>query len=255
MDTNITSRVRVLMSDMGYDQTLLAERCNMNKFTLNRYVNGKAAWTDRALLKIAEALEVNFKWLRDGVGSMYRNEVEKGNTHYAALQEALDNECGTTSTNNDELKTERQAAITARVLSLIEEKHSQASFARKCDLHPQNFNRYVNGRMPWTDRALLKIADTLGLNFKWLRDGTGSMYREEKAAGNVHHATLQTSLGGGVANANIINGEHNSGTQTIHNAGGETELLKQKVAMLEKMLEDKDKVIDLLKKVIEQKNV
>ena len=124
---------------------------------------------------------------------------------------------------------------------------SQAAFARKCDMDPGNFNCRVNGKNRFTDYYLLKIANGLGVSMKWLKEGVGTAYANEKSAGEAHMAELAGFMSvQGHATVNTINGENNSGTQTI-NSDGDRDILLQKLAMLEKMVADKDKEIAFLR--------
>lgn len=89
MNEKITERVLSLIHSEGQSQTEFAKKCGLNYQNLNRYINGRAAWTDRALLKIADACGVVFKWLREGVGDMYRAEKLDGDRQYEELKDVL----------------------------------------------------------------------------------------------------------------------------------------------------------------------
>lgn len=165
MNADITMRVRGLMSDMGYDQTRLAEACGLTKFTISRYMNDKTKWSDNSLHKISAALGVSFRWLRDGIGDM----LEEINHDDAARHDALE---------------KKFDAITA--------------------------------------------------------------WRSEEA-----------SDGGAVrSSVNTIHGDNNTGTQTINSDDGhEREMLLQKVAMLEKMVADKDKEVHFLRGLLSRQEM
>ncbi len=83
-NNNVTTRVQMLMRDNGYDQVALAELANINRATINRYINGKMEWSDKTLRKIASALHSNYHWLKTGDGEMFEEAptkkfyVEKG---------------------------------------------------------------------------------------------------------------------------------------------------------------------------------
>lgn len=120
--------------------------------------------------------------------------------------------------------------VTERVLSLIhEEGQSQTEFAKKCGLNYQNLNRYINGRAPWTDRALLKIADACGVAYKWLCDGIGEMYRTEKQEGDRQYEEIKNLL---------------------TSPEGKIEELTRRIAVLEAVIEEKDKTIETLRDIL-----
>lgn len=143
--------------------------------------------------------------------------------------------------------------VTERVTALMTDgRYSQKEFAKLCGLNYQNFNKYLRGKMPWSDRVIRHIADALKISKDWLSDGFGEKMRREKAIGEAQFAeAAQWITDANVVN-NTIHGENNSGTQTIQTAtkGAEVELLKQKVAMLEKLLNEKDKQIDFLQGLV-----
>jgi len=151
--------------------------------------------------------------------------------------------------------------VSARVIELMEEGHyTQASFARKCGLNYQNFNKYVNGKKEWSDKATNKISDALNVSSRWLRDGIGEKflgaYHKDKKEGNAQLAALRDisrDVDDYTHVVNTINGEHNSGTQTIQTGDSEVEKLRQKVAALEAALAEREKTIDLLRDIIQNK--
>lgn len=134
--------------------------------------------------------------------------------------------------------------VIERINSLINARGcSQASFARQCNIGVSNLSKMMNGKETITERTLLRIAETFSINLDWLRKGIGEMYRKDTEKANAQYAQLVALLGDRVQ-ANTIHGDNNTGTQSIHAAdSSEVELLKQKVAMLEEMLKDKDRQI------------
>lgn len=144
------------------------------------------------------------------------------------------------------------ADITMRIKRIMADRgYDQTALAEVCGLNRFTVNRYMNDKSDWSDKALKKIADTLGANFKWLRDGVGEMFSGMKREDNKRHAVLEHVLDSycsAQGSVNTIHGEHNTGTQTINSGGAnERDFLLQKVAMLEKTVADKDKEIAFLR--------
>lgn len=137
--------------------------------------------------------------------------------------------------------------------------YTQAAIAEKSGVNYQNLSKYLNGKMPWTDRVVGKISRTFNLNYDWLSDGLGEMYADEKRDGEKNYrelVELQDKALGGVS-VNTIHGDNNSGTQTIGTPDAtreEVAALKAKVAMLEKIIEDKNGYIDFLQGIVKQKS-
>jgi len=55
------------------------------------------------------------------------------------------------------------------------------SFAIKANLSPSNMRKMLNGEQTITDRTLLKICDTYGIDFDWLKSGDGELNLSETA--------------------------------------------------------------------------
>lgn len=55
------------------------------------------------------------------------------------------------------------------------------SFAIKANLSPSNMRKMLNGEQTITDRTLLKICDTYGIDFDWLKNGDGELNLSETA--------------------------------------------------------------------------
>lgn len=105
----------------------------------------------------------------------------------------------------------------------------------------------MNGKETITDLTLYRIAKTFSVNIEWLRDGIGEMYKADRRETDVQFAQAQRWLNeseGKSVSVNTIHGDNNSGTQTIGTSDtGVVALLKEKIAMLERLLEEKDKQI------------
>lgn len=105
----------------------------------------------------------------------------------------------------------------------------------------------MNGKETITDLTLYRIAKTFSVNLEWLRDGIGEMYKADRRETDAQFAQAQRWLNeseGKSVSVNTIHGDNNSGTQTIGTADtGIVALLKEKIAMLERLLAEKDKQI------------
>ncbi len=119
---------------------------------------------------------------------------------------------------------------------------SQSKFSQRCGLSKSNLSKMVNGYLSITDKTLLRIADTYKVNLAWLRDGIGEMFERDKAEADAQYEQTKNLVNGKVA-LNTINGDNNSGTQTINAADADVEILRQRIEMLERLIEEKDKQI------------
>lgn len=156
--------------------------------------------------------------------------------------------------------TAKDADISERIVAFMkEERYTQVVFAKQCGLQYQNFNKYINGKMPWSDRAIRLIADAFDLSQKWIRDGIGDkfidIYHKDKAEGRAQLMAMSDTVkdvDDYTHVVNTINGNNNSGTQTIQAGHGEVEELRQRIAALEAALAEKDKTIELLRDLVKK---
>lgn len=117
----------------------------------------------------------------------------------------------------------------------------------------------MNGKETITDLTLYRIAKTFSVNLEWLRDGIGEIYIADRRETDAQFAQAQRWLNeseGKSVSVNTIHGNNNSGTQTIGASDtGVVALLKEKIAMLERLLAEKDKQIadkdDYIKRLME----
>lgn len=149
-----------------------------------------------------------------------------------------------------------KSAVISRINELKEHLgYSQARLAERCGLSKSNFCKMLGGSQTITDQTLHRLADEFGVSFRWLRNGLGEMFAEEKAIGKAQFAAFSQMLDANTSpvSQNIINGD-NQGTQTINDTEGEIVALRQKVELLKRLLDEKDKLLEEKDKLIKEKD-
>lgn len=119
----------------------------------------------------------------------------------------------------------------------------QGDFAEQCGITPQSFSRAVkNG---FSVEYLMRIANTFKANYKWLCNGVGEMFAEEKAIGKAQFAAFNQMLDANSSpvSQNVISGDNYQGTQTINATEGKISALEQKIEAQTQLLAEKDKLI------------
>lgn len=119
----------------------------------------------------------------------------------------------------------------------------QGDFAEQCGITPQSFSRAVkNG---FSVEYLMRIANTFKANYKWLCNGVGEMFAEEKAIGKAQFAAFNQMLDANSSpvSQNVISGDNYQGTQTINATEGKIAALEQKIEAQTQLLAEKDKLI------------
>ncbi len=145
-------------------------------------------------------------------------------------------------------------STTERVKVLIKQVGlKQGDFAEQCGITPQSFSRAI--KKGFSVDYLMRIANTFKVNYKWLYNGIGGMFAEEKAIGQAQFAAFSQMLDANTSpvSQNIINGD-NQGTQTINDTEGEIVALRQKVELLKRLLDEKDKLLEEKDKLIKEKD-
>ena len=90
METKSTTRVLTLMESVGLSQVKFAERCGIRPSNFNRALKSEKGLSPQYLLRIAHAFNVNFEWLRNGIGEMFAEEKAIGKAQFAAFNQMLD---------------------------------------------------------------------------------------------------------------------------------------------------------------------
>lgn len=83
-------RVDALIAHIGISQAAFARRCGVEPSNLNKRLSGEVKFTDNYFAKIAHAFNVNFEWLRNGIGGMFAEEKAIGKAQFAAFSQMLD---------------------------------------------------------------------------------------------------------------------------------------------------------------------
>jgi transcriptional regulator with XRE-family HTH domain len=135
-------------------------------------------------------------------------------------------------------------STTERVKVLIKQVGlKQGDFAEQCGITPQSFSRAIkNG---FSVEYLMRIANTFKANYKWLYNGIGEMFAEEKAIGKAQFAAFNQMLNANSSpvSQNVISGYNYHGSQTINATEGKITALEQKIEALTQLLAEKDKLI------------
>ena len=90
METKSTTRVLTLMDSVGLSQVKFAEKCGIRPSNFNRALKSEKGISSQYLLRIAHAFNVNFEWLRSGIGDMFAEEKAIGRAQFAAFNQMLD---------------------------------------------------------------------------------------------------------------------------------------------------------------------
>lgn len=146
-------------------------------------------------------------------------------------------------------------STTERVKVLIKQVGlKQGDFAEQCGITPQSFSRAI--KKGFSVDYLMRIANTFKVNYKWLYNGIGEMFAEEKAIGKAQFAAFSQMLDANSSpvSQNIISGDNYQGTQTINGTEGEIVALRQKVELLRRLLDEKDKLLEEKDKLIKEKD-
>ena len=115
------------------------------------------------------------------------------------------------------------------------------AFAKSIDVSQALLFNYAKGRMPsvtFIEKILTKYPE---INIEWLITGKGEMLKSAINIGNINNAGNINSRG---SNNKITN----SGNIEVKNFTPELEKALLKIEFLEKMLKDKEKIIELLTK-------
>ena len=85
-NTSAIERVDALIAHIGISQAAFARRCGVEPSNLNKRLSGEVKFTDNYFAKIAHAFNVNFEWLRNGIGEMFTEEKNNRQGAVRSLQ-------------------------------------------------------------------------------------------------------------------------------------------------------------------------
>lgn len=140
-------------------------------------------------------------------------------------------------------------AITTRIRELINHtKLSQAKFARRSGITPSSFSRSMsNGFSP---QYIRRIADAFNVNINWINKGVGAMFETINKDEEAHKAEILKQFD------ELQSMRYTSQNDELKDGVEDTQeitLLRQKVAMLERMVKDKSEEIDFLRSLLNSK--
>lgn len=87
------------MESVGLSQVKFAERCGIRPSNFNRALKSEKGISPQYLLRIAHAFNVNFEWLRNGIGEMFAEEKAIGKAQFAAFNQMLNANASPVSQN------------------------------------------------------------------------------------------------------------------------------------------------------------
>lgn len=87
------------MESVGLSQVKFAERCGIRPSNFNRALKSEKGISPQYLLRIAHAFNVNFEWLRNGIGEMFAEEKAIGKAQFAAFSQMLNANSSSVSQN------------------------------------------------------------------------------------------------------------------------------------------------------------
>lgn len=137
METKSTTRVLTLMDSVGLSQVKFAERCGIRPSNFNRALKSEKGISSQYLLRIAHAFNVNFEWLRNGIGEMFAEEKAIGKAQFAAFNQMLDANSSPVSQNvisgDNYQGTQTINATEGRISALEQKIEAQAQLLAEKD--------------------------------------------------------------------------------------------------------------------------
>lgn len=113
------------MDSVGLSQVKFAERCGIRPSNFNRALKSEKGISSQYLLRIAHAFNVNFEWLRNGIGEMFAEEKAIGKAQFAAFNQMLDANSSPVSQNiisGDNYQGTQAINATEGKISALEQK-------------------------------------------------------------------------------------------------------------------------------------
>lgn len=113
------------MDSVGLSQVKFAEKCGIRPSNFNRALKSEKGISSQYLLRIAHAFNVNFEWLRNGIGEMFAEEKAIGKAQFAAFNQMLDANTSPVSQNiisGDNYQGTQTINATEGKISALEQK-------------------------------------------------------------------------------------------------------------------------------------
>lgn len=113
------------MESVGLSQVKFAERCGIRPSNFNRALKSEKGISPQYLLRIAHAFNVNFEWLRNGIGEMFAEEKAIGKAQFAAFSQMLNANASPVSQNiisGDNYQGTQAINATEGKISALEQK-------------------------------------------------------------------------------------------------------------------------------------
>lgn len=130
-------RVDTLIAHIGISQAAFARRCGVEPSNLNKRLSGEVKFTDNYFAKIAHAFNVNFEWLRSGIGDMFAEEKAIGRAQFAAFNQMLDANTSHVAQNvisgNNYQGTQTINATEGKIMALEQKIDAQAQLLAEKD--------------------------------------------------------------------------------------------------------------------------
>lgn len=113
------------MDSVGLSQVKFAEKCGIRPSNFNRALKSEKGISSQYLLRIAHAFNVNFEWLRNGIGEMFAEEKAIGKAQFAVFNQMLDANSSPVSQNvisGDNYQDTQTINATEGKISALEQK-------------------------------------------------------------------------------------------------------------------------------------
>lgn len=113
------------MDSVGLSQVKFAEKCGIRPSNFNRALKSEKGISSQYLLRIAHAFNVNFEWLRNGIGEMFAEEKAIGKAQFAVFNQMLDANSSPVSQNvisGDNYQGTQTINATEGKISALEQK-------------------------------------------------------------------------------------------------------------------------------------
>ena len=165
-----SDRLSQSMSQSNFTQTSLSKKCgSIAQTTLSGYIRGLHVPSDENMKILAEALGVEYEWLKDGKKAKSRPSAAKERSTASVAKGK------STPPVKGEIQT--HSLFSSRLKQAMEEKGlTQGALYRSClslcgdriSISRNAIGTYVRGDRNPTDEKIHFLADALGVEYEWL---------------------------------------------------------------------------------------